>query len=88
MAKRRVTDFRVKAAILTVLKLQDGDPLADGPLLDAVNALVGNGVDLTQLRDCIEQHHHEAFVRSEWVEELDEDGWVITKAGINHDRIK
>jgi hypothetical protein len=75
-------------AVRHVLKLQEGDPLAETPLLDAVNVLVGNGVDLTQLRDALEWNHGVAFVRSVRVEELELDGWVITKAGINHDRIK
>lgn len=71
-----------------VLKMQDGEPLHETPMLDAVNELVGGGMDLTDLRDAIEWNHAEAFVRSEYVAEAELNGWVITKAGINHDRIQ
>lgn len=88
LGKRKVSDARVRAAVRAVLKLQQGDPLNEVPLLAAVNELVGNGVDLTQLRDALEWNHGEAFIRSEYVSEANLNGWVITKAGINHDRIK
>lgn len=88
MPKSRVSPGRVRKAVRDVLKMQEGEPLAEAPMLDAVNELVGGGVDLTQLRDAIEWNHGEAFVRSEYVEEAELTGWVITKAGINHDRIK
>lgn len=71
-----------------VLNMQDGEPLHETPMLAAVNELVGGGMDLTDLRDAIEWNHSEGYVRSEFVEEAELDGWVITKAGINHDRIK
>ena len=71
-----------------VLALQEGELLAEAPLLTKVNYLVGGGVDLTQLREALEWNHAEAFVRSEYDEEADLKGWLITKAGINHDRIK
>lgn len=86
--KRKISDARVRVAVRDVLKLQDGDPLGERPMLDAVNELVGNGVDLTQLREALEWNHGEAFVATVHVAELDLDGWVITKKGINHDRIK
>jgi hypothetical protein len=86
--KPRVSNGRVRQKIREVLRMQSGEPLAEAPLLEAVNELVGGGVDLTQLRDGIEWNHGEAFVRSEHIDELELDGWVITKAGINHDRIK
>lgn len=88
MSKQRVSNGRVRQKVRTVLRMQEGEPLAEEPLLDAVNELVGGGVDLTQLRDAIEWNHGEAFVRRERIDELELDGWVITKAGINHDRIK
>ena len=71
-----------------VLAMQDGEPLAEKPMLDAVNELCGGGVDLTQMREALEWNHGEAFVRKDYVKEAELDGWVITKAGINHDRIK
>ncbi len=86
--KPRVSNGRVRQKIREVLRMQSGEPLAEAPLLEAVNELVGGGVDLTQLRDGIEWNHSEAFVRRERIDELELDGWVITKAGINHDRIK
>lgn len=68
--------------------MQEGEPLAEAPMLRKVNHLVGGGVDLTALRDALEWNHGEAYVRKEYVEEAELDGWVITQAGINHDRIK
>lgn len=84
----RVSPGEIRQAVREVLRLQEGEPLHEEPMLKKVNTLVGGGVDLTQLRDAIEWNHSEAFVRKEHVEEADLDGWVITKAGINHDRIK
>lgn len=86
--KSRVSPGRVRKAVREVLQMQEGEPLGEAPMLDAVNELTGGGVDLTQLRDALEWNHGEAFVRKEYVEEAELDGWVITKAGINHDRIK
>jgi hypothetical protein len=86
--KQRISNGRVRQKIREVLRMQDGEPLAVAPMLEAVNELVGGGVDLTQLRDALEWNHGEAFVRSEEIDELELKGWVITKAGINHDRIK
>lgn len=77
----------MRQKVREVLRMQDGEPLAEAPMLEAVNELVGGGVDLTQLRGGIEWNHAQAYVRSEWVEELELNGWVITKAGINYDRI-
>jgi|JFJP01.1.fsa_nt_gi hypothetical protein len=88
MAKPRVSPGRVRKAVRDVLAMQEGEPLGEAPMLEGVNELVGGGVDLTQLRDALEWNHSEAFVRKEYVEEAELDGWVITKAGINHDRIK
>jgi hypothetical protein len=85
---QRVSPGRVRKAVREVLAMQEGEPLGERPLHDAVNELTGGGVDLTHLRDALEWNHSEAFIRSEYVEEADLDGWVITKAGINHDRIK
>ncbi len=84
----RVSPARARKAVREVLAMQDGEPLHEKPMLDAVNELVGGGMDLTALRDAIEWNHGEAFVRKEYVAEAELDGWVITKAGINHDRIK
>jgi len=84
----RVSPGEVRKAVRDVLALQEGEPLAEAPMLVKVNRLVGGGVDLTALRDALEWNHGEAFIRSEFVEEADLDGWVITKEGINHDRIK
>jgi hypothetical protein len=86
--KRRVSDGRVRQAVRAVLALQAGDPLSEPPMLAAVNELVGNGVDLTQLREALEWNHGEAFIATVHVAELDLDGYVLTKKGINHDRIK
>jgi hypothetical protein len=86
--KPRVSPGRARKAVRDVLKMQEGEPLGEEPMLDAVDELVGGGMDLTQLRDALEWNHAQAFVRKEYVEEADLDGWVITKAGINHDRIK
>jgi hypothetical protein len=86
--KSRVSPGRVRKAVRDVLKFQEGEPLNEEPMLDAVNELVGGGVGLTELRDALEWNHSEAFVRTEYIDELELDGWVITKAGINHDRIK
>lgn len=88
MPKPRVSPGEVRHAIREVLCLQEGEPLAEEPMLKKVNRLVGGGVDLTQLRDALEWNHREAFIRTEYVEEAELDGWVITTAGINHDRIK
>lgn len=88
MAKSRVSPARARKAVRDVLNMQDGEPLHETPMLAAVNELVGGGMDLTDLRDAIEWNHGQSFVRSEYVEEADLQGWVITKAGINHDRIK
>jgi hypothetical protein len=86
--KQRVSVGRVRQKVREVLGMQEGEPLAEKPLLEAVNELVGGGVDLTQLRDACDWNHGESFIRREYVEELDLDGWVITKLGINHERIK
>lgn len=86
--KSRVSPGRARKAVRDVLKFQEGDPLAEEPMLDAVNELVGGGVDLTQLRAALEWNHGEAYVATEYIDELELKGWVITKAGINHDRIK
>jgi hypothetical protein len=88
MSKQRISNGRVRQKVREVLLMQDGEVLSEGPMLEAINELVGGGVDLTQLRDAIEWNHSEAFVRKERIDELDLDGWVITKAGINHHRIK
>lgn len=88
MPKPRVSVARARKAVRDVLKMQEGEPLAEAPMLDACNELVGGGMDLTDLRDALEWNHSEALIRSEYVAEADLDGWVITKAGINHDRIK
>jgi hypothetical protein len=86
--KPRVSVGRVRKAVRDVLAMQEGEPLGETPMLDAVNELVGGGVDLTILRDALEWNHAEAFVRSEYFEEAEMTGWIITKAGLNHDRIK
>jgi hypothetical protein len=86
--KPRVSPGRARKAVREVLKMQEGDPLAEAPMLAAVNELVGGGVDLTGLREALEWNHAQAFVRSEYIDELELSGWIITKAGINHDRIK
>lgn len=88
MPKPRVSPGRARKAVRDVLKMQDGEPLNEAPMLEAANELVGGGMDLTQLREAIEWNHNEAFVASEYIDELELDGWVITKKGINHDRIK
>lgn len=85
---RRVSPGRIRKAVRDVLAMQQGEPLGETPMLEAVNELTGGGVDLTALRDALEWNHGEAFIRKEYVEEAELDGWVITKAGINHDRIK
>jgi hypothetical protein len=84
----RVSPGEARKAVREVLALQDGEPLGEAPLLRKVNELVGGGVDLTQLREALEWNHAEAFVASEYIDELELSGWIITKAGINHDRIK
>lgn len=86
--KPRVSVGRVRKAVREVLAMQEGEPLGEGPMLDAVNELTGGGVDLSMLRDALEWNHGEAFVRSEYFEEAEMTGWIITKAGLNHDRIK
>jgi hypothetical protein len=88
MNKPRVSPGRARKAVRDVLNMQQGEPLAEAPMLAAVNELVGGGMDLTQLRDALEWNHCEGYVRSEYIDELELHGWLITKAGINHDRIK
>jgi hypothetical protein len=86
--KRRVADAIVRKKVRAVLDLQNGEPLSEEPMLEAINHLVCGGVDLTQLRAAIEWNHSEALIASVYIDELDLDGWVLTKKGINHDRIK
>lgn len=88
MPKPRVSPGEVRKAVRDVLALQEGEPLAEAPMLIKVNRLVGGGVDLTALRAGLEWNHGEAFIASEYIDELELTGWIITKAGINHDRIK
>lgn len=71
-----------------MLAAQDGDPISEAQLLTKTNYLVGGGLDLSQLREALEWNHAEAYVRSEYIKELDLTSWFITQAGINHDRIK
>jgi len=86
--KRRVADAIVRRKIREVLKMQEGEPLTEEAMLESVNRLTCGGVDLTQLREAIEWNHSQAYVSSIYVDELDLDGYLITKAGINHDNIK
>ena len=44
----RVSPGRVRKAVREVLQMQEGEPLGEAPMLDAVNELTGGGVDLTQ----------------------------------------
>lgn len=71
-----------------VLAAQEGEPVSEKQILTKANYLVGGGIDLSQLRETMEWNLNEGFIRSEWVDELDMTAWFITKAGINHDRIK
>ena len=71
-----------------VLAAQDGEPVQESQILTKVNYLVGGGVGLSQLREEMEWNLSEGFIRSEWMDELEIKAWFITKAGINHDRIK
>ncbi len=71
-----------------MLAAQEGAPLEEAQLLTKVNYLVGGGVDFSQLRAAMEWNHNEAYIRSEYDDELEITAWYITKAGINHDRIQ
>lgn len=86
--KPRVSPGEARKAVRDVLAAQDGDPISEEQLLTKVNYLVGGGLDLSQLRDALEWNHGEAYVRREYVKEVDLNSWFITQAGINHDRIK
>lgn len=61
-ARPQVSVARIRKAVRDVLNMQEGEPLAEEPMLDAVRELVGRSVDLTQLRDAIEWNHSEAYV--------------------------
>ncbi len=84
----RVSPGEARKAVREVLAAQEGEPIEEAQLLVKVNYLVGGGMDFSQLRAAMEWNHQEAFIRSEYDDELEITAWFITKAGINHDRIK
>lgn len=79
---------RVRQKVREVLILAHGNPLTEAQIREGVMDLLGRDVGLQAIRDALEWNHGEAFVRSEYFEEAEMTGWIITKAGINHDRIK
>lgn len=88
MGKPRVTPGEARKAVREVLAAQEGEPLSEQQLHRKTEFLVGGGLNLTELRDAVEWNHNEGFVRTEYISEMEMNAWFITKAGINHDRIK
>lgn len=86
--KPRVSPGEARKAVRDVLAAQEGDPISEAQLFTKINYLVGGGLDLSQLREAMEWNLAEAYIRSEYIKEADMTSWFITRAGINHDRIK
>ena len=86
--KPSISNARVRKNIRAVLKLSHGKPQDESMLLEGVNELVGNGVDLSQLRDGIDWNHEHGYIRREYFDELEMMGWFITSSGIAHENIK
>ena len=86
--KPTISNARVRQKVRAVLNLQPGRPFSDSMIHEAVNELVGGGVDLSQLRDAIDWNHNQAYIRKQYFEEAEMTGYLITKAGIAQESIK
>ncbi|MBK1884113.1 hypothetical protein JIN85_16960 [Luteolibacter pohnpeiensis] len=84
----KVSIGRVRQKVREALMIAPGYGKTESMLLEAVNELVGGGVDLQMLRDGIEYNHGETFIRSKDDEETEQRLWFITKEGIARENIK